>query len=154
VQEGGPIFLPKGTDVIIPIQIIQRDPTCWAWPNAFDPARFLDDAVLADKLNLRRMSAEDLDVSDPSDKTSAPDGLALPGVGRFPSRFRYFPFSMGPRACIGSNLALLEARVLLTVMLRDLEWTLNGAGYKHAPVHIVTVRPRDGVPVFLRLRRK
>ncbi|KAJ1655328.1 hypothetical protein IWQ61_004905 [Dispira simplex] len=37
----------------------------------------------------------------------------------------YLPFGSGPRQCIGKNFAMLEARVVTSMMLRKYKWTLK-----------------------------
>jgi enediyne biosynthesis protein E7 len=46
-----------------------------------------------------------------------PDRFTLEAInGRHP--FAYFPFSLGPRICIGMQFSLLEARLVLSLILR------------------------------------
>ncbi|ESQ39340.1 hypothetical protein EUTSA_v10001401mg [Eutrema salsugineum] len=57
-------------------------------------------------------------------------------------------FSTGPRACIGQNFAMIEAKTVLTMILQRFRLSLS-AKYKHAPVDHLTVQPQYGLPVML-----
>lgn len=69
------------------------------------------------------------------------------------SRFAYFPFGAGPRQCIGTDFAMLEAR--LTLALLAGRWRVEFAPGSPPPVPEVrvTLRPRGGLPAVLTLRR-
>lgn len=61
-------------------------------------------------------------------------------------RNAFIPFSVGPRACIGSQFALMEAQVVLATWMRRL--TLRPR--RRVPPDqepLLTLRPRGGVPV-------
>jgi cytochrome P450 len=63
-------------------------------------------------------------------------------------RFAYFPFGGGPRICIGEELALVEARLIVAMTLR--RFRLRPApGWRIAADPSVTLRPRHGVRVLL-----
>jgi cytochrome P450 len=63
-------------------------------------------------------------------------------------RFAYLPFGAGPRICIGMGFALMEAVLLLARMAQ--EWRLALApGQAVVPVGLITLRPRDGLPMRL-----
>jgi cytochrome P450 len=66
-------------------------------------------------------------------------------------RGRYLPFGAGPRVCIGSHFALIEAQLALATMVQRvrLEPAWTGA---IDPEPLVTLRPRGGVPMTVRLR--
>jgi cytochrome P450 len=72
-----------------------------------------------------------------------------------PERFRdhpppaYFPFGAGPRVCIGNNLALLEARLVIATVLQRLRLELLPE-HPVEPEPLVTLRPRYGVHVTLK----
>lgn len=57
--------------------------------------------------------------------------------------------SAGRRNCIGANFALLEAKIILAMMLREFDFQLS-PNYVHQPKYVVTFRPGKGVPVRLR----
>lgn len=76
--------------------------------------------------------------------------------GRFldgpePDRFVYLPFGAGPRICIGAQLALAEATLVLARLMRDLRLSLDG-DRPVLPVATTTLRP-DHVPRFHLERR-
>jgi cytochrome P450 len=58
-------------------------------------------------------------------------------------------FSMGPRSCIGQDLAMLEAKATLALMLQKFSFTLS-PGYVHAPADVFSLKLKFGLPVILR----
>lgn len=63
----------------------------------------------------------------------------------------YFPFSIGPRSCIGKTFAQFEAKVLIARLYQDFEVELV-PGQKLVYEETLTVRPRDGV--FCTVKRR
>jgi cytochrome P450 len=60
--------------------------------------------------------------------------------------FAYLPFSQGPRNCIGQNLAIMEAKVVLGTLLRRFKLAMTPGQPK--PVtdsYVIPVRPRMGL---------
>jgi cytochrome P450 len=62
--------------------------------------------------------------------------------------YAYFPFGGGPRACIGSHFAMLEAKIAVAVLLQRFrvrseqsDLPLDTAG--------ITLRPKGAVPIHL-----
>ena len=65
--------------------------------------------------------------------------------------YAYFPFGAGPRACIGRQFSLVEAKVILSVLLRRFSPELvSDADLDLRPS--LTMHPRDPVEVVLRER--
>jgi cytochrome P450 len=66
-------------------------------------------------------------------------------------RFAYVPFGTGPNLCIGRDFALLEG-VLVVAALASRYRFEAVPGHVVKPEPLVTIRPKDGLPVRLRRR--
>jgi cytochrome P450 len=75
------------------------------------------------------------------------DGLAA----RLP-RFAYFPFSSGPRRCVGSSFALMEATIAIAELLPRFELSSPPARAAAAPS--ITLRPAGGMHLTVVPRAK
>ncbi len=84
----------------------------------------------------------DADAFDPS--RFLPDAPPIP-------RFAYLPFGAGPRVCVGAQFALAEATLVLAMLIREFELTLDDP-MPVLPVAVVTTQP-DHPPTF-RLRTR
>ncbi|KAI3730509.1 hypothetical protein L1987_61679 [Smallanthus sonchifolius] len=58
----------------------------------------------------------------------------------------FLPFGHGPRNCVGSNFAINEAKITLSMILQRYRFTLS-PNYVHAPVQLVTLRPKFGIQI-------
>jgi cytochrome P450 len=80
---------------------------------------------------------------------SSPDvfdpGRFLGGVE--PDRFSYLPFGLGPRVCIGSQLAMTEAVLVIARLIQRFEMTLADGARPVLPVGALSTRP-DHAPKF------
>jgi len=66
-------------------------------------------------------------------------------------RHAYFPFSSGPRVCIGAHFALLEATLVLAAILQRFHVDLV-PGHPIEPQPAVTLRPRHGIRAVVTAR--
>ncbi|KAL7259838.1 hypothetical protein ACSBR1_005660 [Camellia fascicularis] len=63
----------------------------------------------------------------------------------------FIPFGLGFRTCIGQNLAILQAKLTLAIILQRFSFTLSPQ-YRHAPTVLMLLYPQHGAPiVFQRL---
>jgi cytochrome P450 len=62
-------------------------------------------------------------------------------------RHHYLPFGAGPRVCIGSHFALMEAQLALATMVQRA--TIRPLATHVVPEPLVTLRPRGGLPAIV-----
>ncbi|KAJ6844550.1 putative cytochrome P450 superfamily protein isoform X1 [Iris pallida] len=73
------------------------------------------------------------------------DGVAR--AARHPNAF--LPFGMGARMCIGQNLAVLETKLAIAIILQRFSFRLSPS-YVHAPTVLMLLYPNYGAPVLFR----
>jgi cytochrome P450 len=66
-------------------------------------------------------------------------------------RFAYFPFSGGPRQCIGETFALVEAQIVVAMVLQRFRLGLRPGQVVEPEAHL-TLRPRGGLPMTVEPR--
>ncbi|MBS1119164.1 MAG: cytochrome [Deltaproteobacteria bacterium] len=71
----------------------------------------------------------------------------LPDAKKARPRHHYLPFGAGPRVCIGSHFALLEAQLALATMVQHTKLRLLSTHV--VPEPLVTLRPRGGMPAVV-----
>jgi cytochrome P450 len=67
-------------------------------------------------------------------------------------RHAYMPFGAGPRICIGATFSLIEATAVLAELVRAYRFSAM-PGYRPQILGHVTMRPHEGMPLFITPRR-
>ncbi|HXZ05403.1 MAG TPA: cytochrome P450, partial [Ktedonobacteraceae bacterium] len=67
------------------------------------------------------------------------------------SHFAYFPFSSGPRMCIGSSFAMMEAQLILATIAQRYRLFMV-PGHPVEPQLLVTLRPKYGLQMTIHER--
>ncbi|KAH7532901.1 cytokinin hydroxylase [Ziziphus jujuba] len=62
---------------------------------------------------------------------------------------RFIPFAAGPRNCVGQSFAMMEAKIILAMLISRFSFNISD-NYRHAPVLVLTIKPKYGVQVCLR----
>ncbi|MED6107142.1 hypothetical protein PIB30_011157 [Stylosanthes scabra] len=57
---------------------------------------------------------------------------------------RFIPFASGPRNCVGQSFAIMEAKIILSMLISKFSFTISD-NYRHAPVTVLTIKPKYGV---------
>ncbi|KAL2498360.1 Cytochrome [Abeliophyllum distichum] len=61
----------------------------------------------------------------------------------------YFPFGLGPRICVGQNLAVVESKLILAMILQQFSFAISPS-YVHAPILSWTLEPQYGAHLIFR----
>lgn len=76
-------------------------------------------------------------------------------IGRFSEankaklhRFQYLPFGAGPRICVGTRFAVVEALIILAHWLAARRFVLR-EGLEPMPTGTITLRPKGGMPLIV-----
>ncbi|KAJ6746395.1 CYTOCHROMEA2 [Salix koriyanagi] len=59
----------------------------------------------------------------------------------------FIPFGLGARTCIGQNLAILQAKLTLAIILQRFSFRL-ATSYQHAPTVLMLLYPQFGAPII------
>ncbi|XP_040385208.1 uncharacterized protein LOC102704935 isoform X2 [Oryza brachyantha] len=78
----------------------------------------------------------------PSADKFDPDRFANGIAGACKPPHMYMPFGVGVRTCAGQNLAIVELKVVLSLLLSKFEFTLS-PNYVHCPAFRLTVEPGE-----------
>ncbi|CBI19665.3 unnamed protein product, partial [Vitis vinifera] len=61
----------------------------------------------------------------------------------------FFPFGLGPRICVGQTLAVVEAKIALSMIVQHYSFELSST-YVHAPMLFITLQPQYGAHILFR----
>ncbi|KAL9396665.1 hypothetical protein Peur_010918 [Populus x canadensis] len=61
----------------------------------------------------------------------------------------FFPFALGPRICVGQSLAIMEAKIALTMIIRQYSLAVSPT-YIHAPNLFISMQPQYGAQILFR----
>ncbi|KAJ4965221.1 hypothetical protein NE237_017070 [Protea cynaroides] len=61
----------------------------------------------------------------------------------------FFPFGLGPKICVGQNLAVIETKIVLAVIICNFSFIVSPS-YVHAPMQFMTMQPQYGAQILFR----
>ena len=78
-----------------------------------------------------------------------PDRFANGITGACKLPHLYVPFGVGPRVCLGQNLALVELKILISMILANFSFSISPR-YKHSPALHLVIEPGNGVDLLVK----
>lgn len=78
-----------------------------------------------------------------------PDRFANGITGACKLPHLYMPFGVGPRVCLGQNLAAVELKILISLILSNFSFTLSPK-YVHKPALNLVIEPGQGVNLLVK----
>ncbi|KAI3733284.1 hypothetical protein L1987_64504 [Smallanthus sonchifolius] len=63
----------------------------------------------------------------------------------------FFPFGLGPQICVGQNLAIVEAKIALAMIVGRYSFVVSPS-YVHAPMKLLTMQPQYGAQMIFKRR--
>ncbi|KAF9670979.1 hypothetical protein SADUNF_Sadunf13G0125500 [Salix dunnii] len=72
----------------------------------------------------------------------------ITGACKFPHL--YMPFGVGPRVCLGQNLAIVELKILIALVLSEFSFSLSPK-YVHSPALRLVIEPERGVDLLIKM---
>jgi cytochrome P450 family 714 subfamily C len=95
------------------------------------------------------MLHRDLDAWGPDEDVFNPNRFAdgISGACKYPHM--YAPFGFTPKTCAGQNLAMLELKIVLSLLLMRFSFDLSPS-YVHYPVFRLTVVPEHDLPLIVK----
>jgi len=119
----GEYVIPEGNSVTIPTYTLHRNPRYFApLPDTFWPERW----VIAEE---NSCAPDGRTPGDISEKTKAEEVHDIPKPKITHNMAAFIPFSYGPRNCVGMRLAMLEMRIVLSLLVRKFDFApAPGAG--------------------------
>uniref|UniRef100_A0A1D1XMK0 Cytochrome P450 734A1 n=1 Tax=Anthurium amnicola TaxID=1678845 RepID=A0A1D1XMK0_9ARAE len=70
----------------------------------------------------------------------------ISGACKFPHA--YIPFGLGTRSCVGQHFAMVELKIVLSLILSKFTFSLSPK-YCHSPAFRLTLEPEFGVPLMM-----
>ncbi|MGW7611935.1 cytochrome P450 [Streptomyces sp. NPDC054766] len=149
----GGYHIPAGSTVLVPVYAAHHNPAVWDNPEAFAPERFCPAHAA------RPTSSGDADTDTATaiaavaagdgDGDAGGSGSTARSAPRQRDRYDYFPFGGGARKCIGMDLALMELRLAVAMVVQRYRLQLV-AGHPVKPAALVSLRPQPGVLMHIR----
>lgn len=90
----------------------------------------------------------DPEIWGPDSYQFKPERFANGTTGACKHPHLYMPFGVGPRTCLGMNLAMVELKILVALLLSNFSFSLSPK-YVHAPALKVVVQPGNGVDLLI-----
>ncbi|PRW50749.1 cytochrome P450 [Chlorella sorokiniana] len=147
----GPYAIPAGTLLWLCMFVVHNSPRYWQDPGSFRPERFLDPGAEHVQPELAAANEQGLPYAAPC--AAAQDGTAGRAAGRgggAAQPLRFFPFSQGPRDCIGQSLARVNITATLATLLGRYRFHLapeaEGPGGMQDVLGL-TLHPEGGLPM-------